>query len=74
MTPLRRDGQADAPRGDSPRGPVDASTSRERFVDQLLAVGHFLGELGVRALLARNLEPRVVFGVGERDDLDAVVA
>src|SRR5690349_14414307 len=44
----------------------------QRFVDELLAVGHFLRELRVRAL-ARDLEPRVVLGRRERDDFDVVL-
>src|SRR4051794_23793488 len=39
----------------------------ERFVDQLLAVRHFVGEALVAAL-PRHVEPRVVVGVGQRDD------
>src|SRR3954465_13016594 len=44
----------------------------ERLVDQLLSVGHFLGELVVRAFL-RHLHPPLVLGAGERDDLDVVL-
>src|SRR5690242_4557531 len=45
---------------------------RQRFVDQLLAVRHFLRELGVGALL-RDLEPLVILGRRQRDDLDVVL-
>src|SRR2546421_10644380 len=51
-----------------PRALLDA----QRRVDQLLAVRHFLGELGVGAL-PRNSEPLVVFGRGQRDHLDLVL-
>src|SRR5215467_1578754 len=45
---------------------------RKRLVDQLLAVGHFLRELLVRAA-ARDLDPLVVLGGAEGHDLDLVV-
>src|SRR5690349_6634729 len=45
---------------------------RQRFVDQLLAVRHFFGELGVRALLG-HLEPLVVFLRRERHNLDVML-
>src|SRR5579875_3763308 len=48
------------------------SLHRERLVDQLLAVGHTLGELGVGALF-REIDPDVEVGVGELDDLDVMV-
>src|SRR5262245_5803947 len=44
----------------------------QRGVDELLAVGDFLRELLVRALL-RHLNPCVVFGRRERHDLDLVL-
>src|SRR5512138_2416080 len=45
---------------------------RQRFFDQLLAVGHILGELGVCAFL-RHCDPCVVVGVAQRHDLDLVI-
>src|SRR5690242_21714844 len=51
---------------------VIGSLDRERLVDQLLAVGHILGELLVGALL-RHADPVVVLGGRERDDLDVVL-
>src|SRR3954464_7151888 len=48
------------------------SLDAERRVDELLAFGHFLGELGIRALLG-EADPCVVLGRRERDDLDLVL-
>src|SRR5689334_7461208 len=45
----------------------------QRLVDELLAVGDVLRELGIRALL-REVDPLVVLVVGKALDLDAVVA
>src|SRR5437899_6845095 len=44
----------------------------QRFVDKLLAVGYILGELRVRALFG-DIDPGVVLGGCQRDDLNLVV-
>src|SRR5256885_15708132 len=55
-----------------PRTKKSKLLDAQRIFDQLLAVGDFLVELGIRAL-ARHLDPRVVLGRGESDDLYLVV-
>src|SRR5215831_14541286 len=52
--------------------PARPLLDRERLLDQLLAVGHFLGELHERAGL-RDLEPRVEFRRAHGHDLDLVL-
>src|SRR5690348_6740273 len=57
---------------DPPGGPAALLLDRERLVDQLFAVGHFLGELRVGAV-AGDLHPFVVFLGRHRDHLDLVL-
>src|SRR5581483_4707409 len=54
------------------RSSCSVSFHRQRFIDQLLAVGHFARELFIGAVL-RDLQPRVVFGGTQGGDLDVVL-
>src|SRR5215216_15534 len=53
-------------------GVGDGLLHGKRRIDELLAVGDLAGELLVRALL-RDLDPGVVFLLGEGHDLDVVL-
>src|SRR5213079_3277831 len=73
-TPATRETHRTAPTKRSSPSPRRSPMSlhAERRVDQLLAVGDFLGELGIRALFG-DLDPRVVLRRRERDHLDLVL-